>query len=327
LLEDDVEVTRGVTGFARAPLRGLQLHRVLDPLRLRLVVEIGRHGSISRAAEALSIGQPSASAHLRTLEAALGRRLVERDGRASRLTLAGELVAREGAHALAVLDRIEHQLEDLAIGRSRTLRLAACDSLGEEVLVHAISGFHERVPDAEVEVRSGTSADVLRQVMAGDAQIGIAGEVGPRDGVRRGTLWSDELVGVIATAAAPRSGRFSLDELAARTLVRFPDGSSTQEVVDRALLVAGIQPVRTTRFDTPSFALAAVARGLGVTFVPARSCRRELARGELRAFVADGFPPMSHTLSIISPPGAPPDRLETLLESLLVDAFSDLAAG
>lgn len=55
----------------------------LHPARLRLLVEVDRRGSISAAAEACRISQPSATKHLKTLEAALGERLVERNGRAT----------------------------------------------------------------------------------------------------------------------------------------------------------------------------------------------------------------------------------------------------
>ena len=75
--------------------------RALDPLRLALLVEVGRQGSIEAAAEAIGIAQSSASKHLRALAAAAGQPLIERDGRASRLTTAGRLVAARGAEVTA----------------------------------------------------------------------------------------------------------------------------------------------------------------------------------------------------------------------------------
>src|SRR2546422_11729164 len=65
------------------------LRELWDTTRMRLLVEIERQGSVSAAAAAIGIGQPSASQHLRLLEAAAGQRLVERSGRGSRLTEAG----------------------------------------------------------------------------------------------------------------------------------------------------------------------------------------------------------------------------------------------
>lgn len=48
----------------------------LDPGRLRLLVEVDRRGSISAAAEACQVSQPSATKLLKTLEGALGEKLV-----------------------------------------------------------------------------------------------------------------------------------------------------------------------------------------------------------------------------------------------------------
>ena len=85
----------------------------LEPARLRLLVEVGRRGSISAAADVCRIGQPSATKYLQTLEAAVGERLVERQGRASRLTEAGEVVAAHGLRALDVLEGMQEELRAL----------------------------------------------------------------------------------------------------------------------------------------------------------------------------------------------------------------------
>lgn len=92
-----------------APLTSIE--RVLDPLRMRLLVEVARRGSISAAADACGIGQPSASTHLQTLEAALGRKLVERSGRASRLTPAGRLVAAHAGRLVATVEALYRALD------------------------------------------------------------------------------------------------------------------------------------------------------------------------------------------------------------------------
>src|SRR5438067_1734174 len=79
----------------------------LDPARLRLLVEVDRRGSISAAAEACQVSQPSATKQLKTLEGALGEKLVERNGRASRLTEAGQVVVGHAAHVLDTLQGLE----------------------------------------------------------------------------------------------------------------------------------------------------------------------------------------------------------------------------
>src|SRR3990170_5701452 len=86
------------------------LRELWDTTRMRLLVEIERQGSLSAAAQAIGIGQPSASQHLRLLEAAAGQRLVERGGRGSTLTEGGRIVAARAAEALASLGAAEEEL-------------------------------------------------------------------------------------------------------------------------------------------------------------------------------------------------------------------------
>src|SRR5919206_5169376 len=155
----------------------------LDPSRLRLLVEVGRRGSISAAAETCRIGQPSATKHLKTLEAAVGEKLVERNGRASRLTEAGEVVA---THGLRVLDTLEGMSEDLRALRDAergTLTLAASTTPGSYVLPSILQCFADEHPNVDVDVMIGSSGWVANQVARRDVSLGLAGEVDLPDGV------------------------------------------------------------------------------------------------------------------------------------------------
>ena len=50
---------------------------MLDVTRLRVLVAVARHGSVTAAAHALNYAQPSVSHHLARLEAETGTRLVK----------------------------------------------------------------------------------------------------------------------------------------------------------------------------------------------------------------------------------------------------------
>src|SRR3981081_4099453 len=113
----------------------------LDPVRLRRRVELQRLRSISGAADVCRMGQPSATKHLQTLEAAVGEKLVERRGRASRLTEAGEVVATPGVR---VRDPVEGSRGDWRALREAgrgTLTLAASTTPGSYVLPSILQCF------------------------------------------------------------------------------------------------------------------------------------------------------------------------------------------
>src|SRR5881227_2228410 len=118
------------------------LRELWDTTRMRLLVEIERQGSVSAAAAEIGIGQPSASQHLRLLEAAAGQRLVERTGRGSRLTDAGQVLAARAAQALASLDAAEEELGAIAglvqlalVGATRTDERIALEPFLEDEIV------------------------------------------------------------------------------------------------------------------------------------------------------------------------------------------------
>src|ERR671933_31923 len=192
----------------------------LDPSRLRLLVEVDRRGSISAAADACRLGQPSATKHLKTLEAAVGARLVERNGRSSRLTEAGEGVA---AHGLRVLDTLEAMQEDLRALREAergTLTLGASTTPGSYVLPSILQCFADRHPRVDVDVVIGSSASVAERVARRDVQLGLAGELDLPDGVVAEPFLDDEIVGIAAPGTLKlRRGRAALSQLAESTLL------------------------------------------------------------------------------------------------------------
>src|SRR5919202_3472362 len=170
----------------------------IDPTRLRLVVEVGRRGSISAAADACRLGQPSATKHLKTLEAAVGEQLVERNGRSSRLTEAGQVVAAHGVRVLDTLDAMQEDLRALRAAERGTLTLAASTTPASYVLPSILQCFADRHPRVDVDVVIGSSAWVAERVARREVQLGLAGELDLPDGITAESFLDDEIVGIAA---------------------------------------------------------------------------------------------------------------------------------
>src|SRR5919198_4675425 len=205
----------------------------LDPARLRLLVEVQRRGSISRAAGASGVSQPSATKQLKTLEAAIGEKLVERNGRASRLTEAGEIGVGHASSVLDTLHGLEEELAALRGAETGTLALAASTTPGAYVLPSILQCFADRHPGVDVDIAIGSSSWVADRVAVSEYSLGIAGEVELPDGVRAEPFLDDELVGIAAPGRIKlRRGKAPVEELARWTLLVRESGSSTQAVVN-----------------------------------------------------------------------------------------------
>jgi molybdate transport repressor ModE-like protein len=300
----------------------------LEPMRLRLLVELGRRGSISAAADACGVGQPSATKHLQTLEAAVGEKLVERHGRASRLTDAGEVVATHGARVLDTLEGMQDDLRALSGAERGTLTLAASTTPGSYVLPSILQCFADAHPDVDVDVVIGSSAWVGEQVARRDVSLGLAGEMDLPEGVAAEPFLDDELVGIAAPdRLRMRRGRASLNDLAGETLLVRERGSSTRAVADRQLARVGYRPAKRWELDSNEAIKRSVEAGLGVGFVSRLVVADELERGELVEFRVDGAERMRRSVYLLRPDGREPTAAERAFIQTLCNCCSATVAG
>jgi molybdate transport repressor ModE-like protein len=282
-------------------LHPVQMENV-HPLRLRLLLEIDRTGSISAAAERCAIGQPSASMHLRTLETATGQRLVVRNGRGSTLTAAGKIVAAHAARILATMDSMRWALDALNGPSRAELTLAASWTPSLVLIPPVLRDFSERYPGVSVTVRTLTSERVVREVARAAVDIGIAGEVDGNEPVVRQEILVDELVGVAPVGLLTSGGAsVSRGEFARHSLLLGPEGSGTRRVTEGHLARADYRPAQIWAFDSLEAIKRAVADGLGVTFMSSLLVGDEIERGELVRFRISGVDRMAHPIHAVQP--------------------------
>jgi molybdate transport repressor ModE-like protein len=285
------------------------LQRVIDPLRLQLVLEVGRHGSITRAADACGIGQPTASAHLRTLEAAAGQPLFVRAGRGTQLTEAGRVVAEHAALVLSALESLHNELGAMSGAQAGTLRLAACAEFGNYVLPRVLSAFAAERQQVDIRVSVEPSSEVARLVAHGEVDLGIAAETRRVEGVVAERLMRDELIGI----GPPGLPVTTLDRM---TLVLPPAGSSIRAQTERVLARAG-RPARLVEVASVEAVKRAVAAGVGVAFVSLLAVSDELERGELRAVAFRGTGPLERWLHVLRAAHGRPTPLARAFEQTL----------
>jgi molybdate transport repressor ModE-like protein len=300
----------------------------IDPARLRLLVEVGRQGSISAAADACRIGQPSATKHLKTLEAAVGSKLVERNGRSSRLTEAGEVVAAHGVRVLDTLEAMQEELRSLHGAERGTLTLAASTTPGSYVLPSILQCFAERHPHVDVDVVIGSSAWVGERVARREVSLGLAGEVDLPEGVFAEPFLDDEVVGIAAPGQLKlKRGRTSLDQLAPQTLLVREQGSSTRAVAERYLARVGYHPAKRWELDSNEAIKRSVRAGLGIGFVSRFVVEEELARRELVSFHVEGAESMRRSVYLIRPDGREPTPSERAFIQTLCSCCAVSIAG
>lgn len=123
----------------------------------RVVLTIGRAGSLNGAAKTLAISHPTVFRRINAIERALGVRLFDRarDGYAP--TPAGEDVIAVALDLEARIDTLERQLAGRDARPTGTVRIATTDTLLFGPLPPLIAAFRARNPEIVLEFAAGNS--------------------------------------------------------------------------------------------------------------------------------------------------------------------------
>jgi molybdate transport repressor ModE-like protein len=270
-----------------------------DSTRLRLLVEIERCGSVSAAAQAVGIGQSSASEHLRLLEAAAKQRLVERNGRGSRLTEAGRVLASSASQALATLAAGEEEVQALAGLAGGTIHIGASTTPGVYLLPDTLGCFRRDHPNVAVEVEIAATGEILERLLVGRIQVALVGETTVDERLELEPFLADEIVGVAKPGLLGiRNGKAKPEAVSKETLLVREENSSTRQVAERELAQAGVRPPSVWELDSSEAIKRAAREGLGVAFLSRYAVAEEVERGELESFRLAGRPPIERKLYV-----------------------------
>jgi DNA-binding transcriptional LysR family regulator len=227
--------------------------RQLKPSQMRLMAALSEANGLGRSAERIGISQPAASRLLAEMEALLGLRLHERQGRGLRLTQAGEALARRAARIQIELTDAAREVSAAATGSAGTVRVGAVTGPALSMVLPAILDLQESHPDLHVEVTVATSVLLCEQLRAGSLDFALA-RPGASDSMLESRLIGDEPLSVAVRRGHPLllCTEIHLGDLLAYDWVLGPDDTLlTQTVMGRLTELQLPAPRR--RIATSSF--------------------------------------------------------------------------
>jgi DNA-binding transcriptional LysR family regulator len=237
---------------------------------LRYFLAVASELHFARAAQRLFISQPALSQQIRSLEAELGLRLLERSRRGVRLTSEGAAFLAEARAVVQQADHAAAVARALAEGATGHLRLSYVVTVPGGLAERVVRQYQRRYPGVEVTGESGTTAQNLERLRSGELDLAF---VHPpfEDSERIGWVEIASLPLVVALPSAhplSRRRRVRREHLAGMPLVYFPRHYSPG-IYDRALSqVYGAHRSDIVRTEpTAERILVAVSEGEGATLV------------------------------------------------------------
>src|SRR3954451_2548945 len=243
----------------------------MDPRRLLTFRAVAHARSFSRAAEGLSLTQPSVSHQIALLETEIGIRLLERGRGGLRLTPAGEVLLEHADHIAWRLELADTQIASLATRHRDHVRLGAFPTALPGFVPSAVARLRRDHGHLRVLLSEVTPSTLEARLLSGELDVALSYqdasiERREHQGAERIDLMQDTfLVGLppghrLAGAAEP----VSLTELAEDDwIVASRDGFLVQTRRD-----AGFDPRIVATTTEPLATRGLILRGIGIGWVP-----------------------------------------------------------
>ncbi len=240
----------------------------LHPRQVEAFRAVMMTGSMTAAAETLTVSQPAVSRLVRDLEHALRLTLFERVGSHLAPTPEAVLLNHEIARYFIGLDRIADAANAIRAGKAGGLRVAAITAFSIGILNTAIERFVRERGDVSISVHNDNSTNIEAMARLDQIDIGLVNTVHEHPAVR--VVPFPPLPAVCVVPAGHRlAGRpvVRVADLAGERLIGLGPTSPIRLRLEAMLEAEGIQYERPFETSLSATACAFVARGFGVAVI------------------------------------------------------------
>lgn len=235
---------------------------------LEVFVTVAEHGSFTKAAEALYIGQPALSKTIQKLEKELDVPLIDRSSRKIQLTNEGKLLYHESKNILEKISIIPVALNKISQEIIGELKVGIPQIIGSVFFPEVAYQFLKRYPKVILQTEEHGGVIVENLVSHGDLDVGFV-VLPAANTLDAELIYQDEFI-VCVSSSHPLSkvNEIRLADLKDEKFIFFDKSFALYNLIRNHCLEAGFSPdiaFHSTQWD---LILELVSAQLGIAIIP-----------------------------------------------------------
>lgn len=236
-------------------------------------------GSVSGAAEQLSLSQPAISIALSNLEAEVGFRLFHRRKGFFAPTTEANLLHAETEQGLLAFARVERRVHDIAEGTVGSITIASNGAAGINLLPKLIADFRKLHPGITFDLKIRSSRKIAAWISGRHIDIGLVDAPVPVLGISS-ELFDYPCVCIMqSTDELTEHTVITPDLLSGRVVIGITGDHEIDRELDRLLAESSITADRSMTASYFAIIRNLVREGAGIALVDAINGRMELTDG------------------------------------------------
>lgn len=261
--------------------------------QLEIFLAVAKRQSFSKAAEAMSLAQPTVSSHVRALETELGARLFVRSTKGLGLTEQGRLFYTYAAQIINFTERAESEVRAMEEQRQNRLAVSASSVPAQYLIPAVLPEVRRKHPSVCFCIREGDSTRAAEDVLNGEVELGIVGSEEPGANLKYLPVVEERLVLVTPDTPEFRELNGRLDAMTLQNLpfIAREEGSGTRKNTEALLRSMSVLPERmrvAAELPSTECVMRSVMNGLGVSIVSKLAADSCANSGGLLLFELDG---------------------------------------
>ncbi len=257
---------------------------LLDSRQLRAFAILARTGSFTVSARELGLSQSAVSHAMKALEDEVGCRLLDKVGKKTTLTHAGEQLLFHAEKILREMGSARLGITRLGSWGQSKLRVGAGVSLCQHVLPAVIREFREGFPNCALTLEPAEGATALEMLRNRRVDLVIGLQPGRDEPLEFRPLFEDELVFVVHPLHPwAQAGKVDRAAIARQSYLLYHRASSIYRMTQDFFRAEGFAPPDSIEFGSMEAIKELVKAGLGVSILAPWVARVELGQGSLVA--------------------------------------------
>lgn len=261
----------------------------MDIKSLNYFLKIADEKSISKVASQLYISQPALSLQIRKLEESFGHKLLIRTNKGVQLTEAGHILESHARNIIKIYNQAFDEANQL-FGDRQVIRIDANITLATYALPCAVYSAQTQpgFQGCYFDLTFSTVNPVEKNIINGISDVGYVQKKDEYPEVRYVKIGTDRLVLVAAPGFhAPR--RVTFEELKRYPLIELNDKFNERKPLQDSLKCSLDEFNIVISLDSTESVKTAVFRGIGISFLPESSVKKELHSKTLKEIVIEDF--------------------------------------
>jgi len=207
--------------------------------QLQIFMAVADEGSFSRAAEMVSLTQPTVSQHIMALEDELDVRLFDRTSAEVLMTAAGRLFYEHATAIIAGCEQAQNAIRQFQGLDQAKIKIGASTIPATCLIPDMLGKLYKLYPGICLELIQGDTQQVLQMLLDNRIELALVGAMPQFAGIKSRKIKVDRII-LVAHPETEICRQMNICELYNCKLVMREQGSGTRQATENALRAAGV---------------------------------------------------------------------------------------